>query len=263
MRFVPNLRRTASQAAEAVGLRPRFAFHHRSESINIGDRVCGPYRWFDFPNHRITPQRKHARAPHVLIYGGGFILPEVKRQLADGRARADHRVAWGLGTAGSPADRDVFDSFTLIGLREYEPGSAEFYVPCVTCMSPLFDTVPEPDCDLVFYAHAEKSASVARLPDIPERDNHTGTLDAALRFIARGETVVTNSYHGTHWALLMGRRVLCLPFNSKFRRFRHPPGYAEAETWPDHLTTARRAPEDFLSECRERNTDFYHRVMAL
>ncbi|MEO0915347.1 MAG: hypothetical protein AAFY59_20570, partial [Pseudomonadota bacterium] len=178
-----------------------------------------PYRYFEFPNAEVQKTRLHYRPGRVTVYGGGYIFSRLIKDLEADRAGGDIRVAWGVGCTRAPDDpgyHAAAGAFTLFGVRDYHLAEAYEYAPCVTCMHPFFEAPPEPDTEVVFYAHALKSDNVVRVPGMAEANNHGVSLEAALRFIARGETVVTNSYHGTYWGLLMGRKVLCVPFNRKF-----------------------------------------------
>ena len=77
-----------------------------------------------------------------------------------------------------------------------------------------------------------------------------------------GIPALSNSYHGVYWALLLGKRVLCVPFSRKFHHYRMPPGYAGPQDWMNRLSQARRQDE-MLGVCREATARFEKRVRAL
>ena len=52
--------------------------------------------------------------------------------------------------------------------------------------------------------------------------NGSGDLNGALAFLASGETVITSTYHGAYWGLMLGRKVIVVPWATKFLGFRHP-----------------------------------------
>ena len=81
----------------------------------------------------------------------------------------------------------------------------------------------------------------------------------AIDFIASGETVVTSSYHGVYWAQLMGRKVICIPFNDKFTTFQHAPTIAESDNWPSHVRRAM-GTQPLLDEYRALNISFAQKV---
>lgn len=245
--------------------RPDHAFRHIVTTDNIGDRACGPYRYFDFPGADVQADKRAFRPARVMIYGGGHIFTRLEEHLRDGLIVADHVVGWGLGVTLDPASprfQAVVARTSLLGIRDHHRAVGCDYAPCVSCMHPFFDAPPEPDSDVVLFYHRNKSDTLPRDTGVPERSNHDGTLMDALRFIARGATVVSNSYHGTYWALLMGRKVLCLPFNPKFDGFRMPPGFSTIKAWRQDLDRARAQP-DFLADCRAATLTFRDKVMTL
>jgi hypothetical protein len=90
---------------------------------------------------------------------------------------------------------------------------------------------------------------------IPTLDNAAPTLEEVIKFIGSGSTVVSNSYHGVFWSLLLGKRVLCLPFSKKFLHYRISPGYSSPKDWVENLSKAKGSDE-MLSICREAGRKF-------
>ncbi len=129
-------------------------------------------------------------------------------------------------------------------------------------MSPLFDRPPAPTRDVVLFSHARKSKDLQRDDAIPCRDNHTGDMAQAIRFLASAEAIVTNSYHGTYWGLCLGRRVLCLSFSQKFLQFPDNPVQADPKDWVRHIHKAQARP-DLLEVARSRNRQFYEKLRNL
>jgi hypothetical protein len=134
----------------------------------------------------------------------------------------------------------------------------------VTCVDPGFDTPPAPRHAVVAYVHHWRTPEMGLTfpPDLPVMDNTAADLPTALAHIAGGETVISNSYHGTYWALLMGRRVLCIPFSGKFGHFRIAPGFSTPRDWRRDLHRAQRSDE-MLGLCRAATADFAARVRDL
>ncbi len=83
-----------------------------------------------------------------------------------------------------------------------------------------------------------------------------------LEFIAKGETVVTSSYHGVYWAQLLGRKVICVPYGEKFRTFQHLPTYAEPEDWQGIVRLASQT-DPLLEQYRQLNLQFAKKVSKL
>jgi exopolysaccharide biosynthesis predicted pyruvyltransferase EpsI len=84
--------------------------------------------------------------------------------------------------------------------------------------------------------------------------NRCGDVASALAFIASGERVITNSYHGMYWATLMKRRVCVIPTRAtryKFVYARHPPTLCA--TVNEAIAATTRVYTEALHECREAN----------
>jgi polysaccharide pyruvyl transferase WcaK-like protein len=84
-----------------------------------------------------------------------------------------------------------------------------------------------------------------------------------IDFIASGQTVVTSSYHGVYWAQLLGRRVICLPYNNKFETFQHRPAMGEAGNWRSSLALENQTPPSLLEEYRALNHAFARQALEL
>lgn len=81
-------------------------------------------------------------------------------------------------------------------------------------------------------------------------ENIEADFGAAIRFIASGRVVLSNSYHGVYWGLLLGKKVLCVPFSNKFYNYRINPGYASGPEWFQSLDKAQGSDE-MLDLCRD------------
>ncbi len=243
----------------------RLHFQHLRDTSNIGDRACSPFDYFDWGDATVSDLRNDDTPDYdVGIYGGGKILRGIATNKGVRRPKGAINIAWGVGTVQSfPFSLRYLQArrrMDLIGSRDY--GDTRYtYAPCASCMSPLFDEPAEPEHDVVFYAHAGKTDKMGiEIPeDMPTADNHAGSLEDALAFIASGKTVISNSYHGVYWGLLMGRRVLCLPFSNKFGGYRLPPHYAAANNWQSEIGNAVAQPQ-MLSLVRAASQDFKAKV---
>lgn len=243
------------------------AFLHLRDTWNLGDRWCSPFDWFDWPEDAFAADiRKPVAAYDWAVLGGGKIFGGVSTYPGVNQDLRGRHIAWGVSTVQmfpfSLRYARARRLCRLVGSRDY--GDRDYpWAPCPSCMSPEFDAPAAPEHDLVFYAHAGKTGKQGlSIPDsIPVLTNAATALPEALRFIASGRTVVTNSYHGTYWALLMGRNVLCIPFSGKFARFRLPPAYATPKNWLSRRHTAQAQPE-MLALCRARTREFKDQVVA-
>lgn len=245
----------------------KLAFKHLRNTENTGDRYCCPYDYFDWPDASVEDIRNKSDDYTVGVYGGGKIFGGLSEYEGVIQSPGSTHIAWGVGTLQRflisrrySRARRLMD---LVGSRDY--GDRHFpWVPCVSCMSEGFDDPSAPEHDVVFYYHGGKTDSqgITIPDDMPRLGNDRGNLDEALSFIASGRTVVSNSYHGVYWGLLMKRRVLCIPFSYKFSAFRKPPAYAKPQDWLNKLDTAVAHP-DLLSLCRDRTLEFKAEVDAV
>ena len=236
-------------AAQQKGITLKLHFQYIRDTTNVGDRSCSPFDYFDWGDATVSDVRESNTPDHDIgIYGGGKIFGGLSSYKGVQRGNGRLNIAWGVGTLSTFSislryyrSRRLMD---LIGSRDY--GDERFdYAPCSSCMAPFFDTPPAPVHDVVFYAHAGKTTGMCLdIPKhIPVLTNACADLETALQFIASGKTVVSNSYHGVYWALLMGRKTLAVPFSNKFGHYRERPHYATAKNWRDEITNAVARPE--------------------
>lgn len=246
---------------------PRLVFKHLRNTENVGDRSCCPADYLPFDDAVAMDLDEPTPPCEAVIYGGGKIFGSLHSKLTGSDRAAKVRIAWGVSTVQTNplSIRYALSrrSMTLVGSRDY--GDQRYdYAPCVSCMSPLLDKTYETQHPVVAYLHHGKTSKMGmEVPShIPLLDNHCESLASVIAFLGSGETVVSNSYHGVYWALLLGKRVLCVPFSRKFHHYRMPPGYAGPQDWMNRLSQARRQDE-MLGVCREASVRFEKRVRAL
>lgn len=241
------------------------AFIHRRRKNNVGDLACSPGNYLNLGSHGFFDFSEDTPDCKLAILGGGQVFQECVSSCVYKTAGADKRVVWGVGLSAKDSKSVEFDlldaSCALVSTRNWGVEGCE-YVPCASAMSPLFDAPADPTRDVVLFSHARKSEHLQRVKGIPELSNDTGTMEDAIAFLASAETVVTNSYHGTYWAMCLGRRVLCLPFNQKFQSFRQNPIMAAPDDWSDQIKHAERR-NDVLEDARFHNSRFYEKVCNL
>jgi hypothetical protein len=241
-----------------------MSFVHIKKTPNTGDLACTPFHYFDFPEAQSYDIHSEIPKSDIVVFGGGAIEPYFKDpHFALDKVEAKHKVAWGIGSSRSGRKKNdpfAVEGFDLVGIREYEREGG-IYVPCVSCMSEYFDLDYEVLHDAVFYKHAAKPVPEEYVAGLPTMDNRA-SLEDAIAFMGSAETVITNSFHGTYWATLLNRKVICLPFSSKFYAYKFAPTYSKAETWRADRRKATTHPEA-LEDCRDINKMFYGMVMNL
>ena len=198
---------------------------------------------------------------------------QIQQITVDAMSRLDRkvgaRILWGAGFNDRVTDNlydvewpDYMGRFDLVGVRDH---GADFrWVPCASCMHPLFNRQYEITNEIVWFEHKKRLLDNKTFDKIPApRMLNTGqNLQQVLEFLGSAETVITNSYHGVYWATLLGRKVVCIPWGSKFHAFKHPPTMATDKNWQDMIPKAV-SYLDALDECRTVNKDFYQDVVNI
>jgi hypothetical protein len=243
----------------------------RADPTNVGDWHCRPgaYLSYGTPSQVADVMSPFAAAPdgrHV-IGGGGLIsdaFPQVEQLTREHGARV---VLWGVGhnlaidiaggymKSAAIVYPEWMSNAVLVGVRDY--GTRFEWVPCASCLDPHFDATAPIAHDVVVFEHKRIPIGIR---GVPVMRNGGHSLSEALAFLSSGELVVTNSYHGAYWALLLGRRVIVVPFASKFFGFKHAMPLCAPDDWRRHRREAVAYP-DALAECRERNIAFHEKVL--
>ncbi len=253
---------------------------YRFHSPNLGDLYSNPARYF-FPNstvRKIDIMRKLQGTTFqgpVIVGGGGLLGWHRFQRNLRWLSRADVPVIlWGIGHNSIVNKKKGYlrrpwirypgflRRFSLVGLRDTP--TPYRYVPCPSCMHPLFQKKRSVTRPFVVYRHAQ--IPFPALP-YPSLTNECERLATVLDFLGSAETILTNSYHGAYWGLLLGRKVLAVPWSSKF--------YANPRiTTVRHTTllnTARlreavagcTASPTMLEEAIEQNLRFYEEVKQI
>jgi hypothetical protein len=233
---------------------------------NIGDRMCGPSQYLWPSIAQVAPfGKKLPEDIDAVIIGGGQVFAQLDVLSAEYAHRKDPAslVAWGVGLPlHGVKDRNVHivaQRFRAFSTRNYDWKDELHFVPCASCLSPSFDTPKTPTHDLVIYGHRKKPGAMDVPKGVPVMTNSVDDPLLAINFIASGDTVVTSSYHGVYWAQLLGRRVVCIPYNSKFQTFQNSPSFASSSNWRHSVGSAKRFPP-MLEEYRSINRSFARSV---
>jgi hypothetical protein len=199
---------------------------------------------------------------HIQEYTNKLI-PYIDRKIGP-------RILWGIGINtrddienGSDINwPEYLSRFHLVGVRDWDSGYP--WVPCSSCMHPGFDKEYEIKNKVVWYEHKKRLIDTKWFDKYPapRMINCGQNMDQILEFLGSAETVVTNSYHGVYWATLLNKKVICIPWGSKFKAFKHVPTFASEKNWNEMLENAISYP-DALSECREANIEFFNKVEKL
>jgi len=241
---------------------------------NLAEQVCRPSDYFpELKDVKVQPNDVSNAdwSGGAVIFGGtGLFFPSLATVLEQAlKVRRHPMVLWGVGvdTHGEHLVQwpEWAGQFDLAGLRDY--GNPWDYVPCPSCMSPFFDEARDTQSiyDMVVYEHVDYPIDII---GVPRKTNVQKAEDfkRVLMFLASGKTIVTSSYHGTFWGMLLGRKVLCWkPWSSKFYGLEHFHYRVNEQNWHTvhtryHATTS---VPDYLARCRLANRQFAANVFRV
>ena len=143
-----------------------IAFAHISRTRNIGDRVCTPALYFPFLDAQVFHLRAEIPPCEAIIFGGGAIEFAMRGENGiQHTVQAKHRIAWGIGASQLATKRHppVVQGLDLTGIREYGRTGGE-YVPCVSCMSNLFDADYNIEHEAVLFVNYDKKLKEPHIP---------------------------------------------------------------------------------------------------
>lgn len=258
---------------------------HSCRTSNVGDYWSGPHHYFQelkgkaVDIHDYISQDKsiaknfiEKTIRHSLIIGGGGLLNrggfETQLKLFEKLAEKGKKIVlWGVGhnsknrvDFGKLSHYNIkLSSFGLVGTRDFSmPGE---WVPCVSCLHPIFDQKFENEREMGIVFHletAKKPEITTKFKDFPSISN-IDDFEELIKFIGTSGKIITDSYHAMYWAMLMGKKTLVIPNSSKFYDFKYQPVISNFDKVLEDLKKAQ-SYSGVLEECREINKKFAEKV---
>lgn len=230
---------------------------------SVGDRYCAPSLYFDFP---VEVDKKTGVDPDYdfIIFGGGGHIHLPSPDYNDGKFGhleailpfAKKIIMWGVGhNVHGTTDieyPDYMDDFLLTGYRDYQ---RKDWVPCPSCMHKVFDKKYKIEDE--FRKFHKKNLSISG--DHPSmQDDGDLIIEEVVSFLGGAETILTNSYHGAFWGLLLGRKVIIGDtYSSKFF------GLLKTAEKTRGGGLSFESPVKYLEKCRKSNELFYKKVLEI
>jgi hypothetical protein len=169
-----------------------------------------------------------------------------------------------------------------ITVRDYGnyPGIVYDYLPCISCMHPIFDTVIEEKRDFLLLGHNKITTLDNKNSSwFSGKKKITGVLadiEFVINEIKKSKIIITQSYHGAYWGLLCGKQVVILtPWNNKFFYYKPDVPMISIDTINYLLLPEKQQQKNlvfdfdkiqtypgYLEECRQLNREFYLKVTA-
>lgn len=246
----------------------RILFTHIIDPLNAGDRVCSPMPYFSWGSHEAeevdfrAENYTFSKSGAVILGGGGLMCEGGNRKIARiwsfCRRNGIKIIGWGFGhNLIGPQERSwprFLGMFDLIAIRDRIPNIE--YCPCPSCLHPSIrayrDT--EPKHERVYYSHMDRILDSRGQPHLTNA-RAAFEFEYVMSFIASGATVVTSTFHGAYWGLLMNRKVVVPDaWATRFQSLPAAVGRIESDAY--------RLPR-YLDECEFINRRFYDKTCKL
>jgi len=261
-------------------------FIHRIDE-NIGDVLSAPYRYYEFAKHQIIDIcdlekiNKIPQGSKIIVGGGGLMMPYFEPYRKAFLARRPAKLVWwgvgerqiqNLATAYLPeqeANNSIqlgwFAASNLVGFRQtsaYYP-----FVPCVSCKAVeayrLTHPQPTHQHEVIFFEH--RDVPLPQVGNYTRRNNLGNDAEAVFSYLDSAPVVVTNSYHGMYWSLLLGKQVIVIPFSSGMYHHPWPVHHATPKTLQDVINKTIHlellSTTSILEDCIARNNTHYNQVL--
>lgn len=201
----------------------------------------------------------------IIIGGGGLLQhgPSINNIEKIMKRHRSPVVIWGAGvnTNGKGAHDHIpgfIKEASLVGIRDYGFDGLG-YVPCVSCLHPGFNKKYEVKNDIVCF-----EGNKLNLPYPTMGCQEGATLEKILEFMGSANTIVTSSYHGMYWGVLLEKEVVVIPNaeSSKFYNFPFDVARTDKNNFKSFIGH-KKTIDDALSNCREINILYAMRVSKL
>jgi hypothetical protein len=135
--------------------------------------------------------------------------------------------------------------------------SSNTWVPCVSCMNKIFDKTYEKKNNglTAILDGKRKNKYNIKAPTVLDTDN----LKIICHLIGVSETIITNSFYGAYWAMLLNKKVLVTDDVDPRVHYIPLPYIRTSNRYFSNIKTFSANPE-FLNICRRRNIEFYEKL---
>jgi hypothetical protein len=254
---------------------------HETKTVNTGDLKCLPKLYYDIPSCDVGDIRRFQDFDNydmIIVGGGGLIDLDYFDGFLEriGTLEDKLKVIWGAGLNGYRYTYPGYiANYDLIGLRDSIFKNLKMdkfkYVPCVSCKNTLFDepVLTETTDVLYYYHHFETMTNkmnelVSRNPHITnfEVAKNSDDMASIIEKMSRAKVIVTNTYHGTYWGSLLGKKIYTVETTTKSKLLDLPLNieFIKYDTIINIGNTKNDYELSYLKECRQLNDNFYNGV---
>lgn len=117
---------------------------------------------------------------------------------------------------------DYLIDYDITGLRDWDTG--HHWAPCASCMHPALRKKYTIKNDIIWFEHKKQLIKDFGSDPIPRFINSGNNIDQTIELLGSANIILTNSYHGAYWGLLLKKRVVVVGgWSTKFYKMRHRP----------------------------------------
>jgi hypothetical protein len=177
------------------------------------------------------------------------------------------RHIWGVGHNGLLDKRgnaeivfpDWLMNFDQVGVRDWNQNQP--WTPCASCMHPALRKKYAIKNDVIFFEHKKQLIKNFGNDSIPRFVNSGSNIDQTIELLGSANTILTNSYHGAYWGVLLGKKVIVVePWSSKFLNMKHAPWLLKpGQDWKDVVDQVKIC-DSALEDCRLATKAFWEKI---
>jgi len=177
------------------------------------------------------------------------------------------RHIWGVGHNG-PLDKrgdaeivfpDWLMNFDQVGIRDWNQNQP--WAPCASCMHPALYKKYSIKNDVIFIEHKKQLIKNFGNDSIPRFVNSGSNIDQTIELLGSANIILTNSYHGAYWGVLLGKKVIVVePWSSKFLNMKHAPWILRRDQDWKEIVDEVKMHDDALDDCRVATKTFWETI---
>lgn len=243
-------------------------FAHIIDYKNIGDSFCCPRELTPWENAVECDLDQLPDGPEPVVIGGGGLLHDKIDEWIERLSRVRPCFIWGIGLnyhEEIPSDWPrLLKHCKVVGLRDrFIPAASCFHwAPCPSVSKIDWQAAKKiyPRHPVVTYAHFGPPMPIQG-PFMTNYDDKD--IGVVIKFLASGESVFTNTYHGALWSILLRRRVfLWHPFSCRFFYLYPKVEVVENLKQVNWLLQQKVEVPDVLDEYLEQSARFRDKIVA-
>jgi hypothetical protein len=251
---------------------------HRIDENNPGDYWSSPSHYFPLKVSQTVDIGviNDFKSNEPIIFGGGGLLGRITWDNNVSNLVNNNKVIlWGagqnyygqkkkgdlIGVSVESKLPDYIDKFHSVGLRDYNLGYN--WVPCASCMHPALNAARKiKTTNKILGIQHNKIKIKSPFFQSISHAIKPNELQDFLCYIASFECIVTNTYHGAYWSLLLGKKVVVQPWSSKFNNLKWNFEITSKEgpmhkSIVDIAESVNQNNQTALEEARQANNNFF------